>query len=99
MVVVLVQPASRAELMAKTAPRYRVLIPIINPNAAPPQWRAAQQPIRTLTLIRFSCTMKKNLIALTFLALVAIFLGGCTATTTTETTTTRTREQSSMYAR
>jgi outer membrane biogenesis lipoprotein LolB len=42
--------------------------------------------------------MKKNLIALTFLGLVAIFLGGCTATTET-TTTTRTREQSSMYAR
>jgi outer membrane biogenesis lipoprotein LolB len=41
--------------------------------------------------------MKKNLIALTFLGLVAIFLAGCTATT--ETTTTRTREQSSMYAR
>ena len=41
--------------------------------------------------------MKKHLIALTFLSLVAIFLGGCT--TTTETTTTRTREQSSLYAR
>ena len=41
--------------------------------------------------------MKKNLIALTFLGLLAIFLAGCTATT--ETTTTRTREQSSMYAR
>jgi len=42
--------------------------------------------------------MKKNLIALTFLGLFAIFLGGCTATTETSTTT-RTREQSSMYAR
>jgi outer membrane biogenesis lipoprotein LolB len=41
--------------------------------------------------------MKNKLIALTFLGLVAIFLGGCT--TTTETTTTRTREESSMYAR
>jgi outer membrane biogenesis lipoprotein LolB len=50
-----------------------------------------------MALIRFLCTMNKNLIALTFLGLVAIFLGGCT--TTTETTTTRTREQSSMYAR
>jgi hypothetical protein len=54
-------------------------------------------PIRSEVLIRFLCTMNKNLIALTFLGLVAIFLGGCT--TTTETTTTRTREQSSMYAR
>lgn len=43
--------------------------------------------------------MKKNLIALTFLALVAIFIGGCAASTETTTTTTRTREQSSMYAR
>jgi uncharacterized lipoprotein YajG len=42
--------------------------------------------------------MNKNLIALTFLGLVAIFLAGCAAETTT-TTTTRTREQSSMYAR
>ena len=42
--------------------------------------------------------MKKNLIALTFLGVLAIFLAGCTATTET-TTTTRTREQSSMYAR
>jgi hypothetical protein len=41
--------------------------------------------------------MKKNLIALTFLGLVAIFLAGCAAETTT--TMTRTREQSSMYAR
>jgi outer membrane biogenesis lipoprotein LolB len=43
--------------------------------------------------------MMKNLIALTFLGLVAIFLAGCAATTETTTTTTRTREQSSMYAR
>ena len=42
--------------------------------------------------------MKKNLIALTFLGLVAIFLAGCAGETTT-TTTTRTREESSMYAR
>ena len=56
-----------------------------------------EQPIRSAVLIRFSCNMKKNLIALTFLGLVAIFLAGCTSTT--ETTTTRTREESSMYAR
>jgi outer membrane biogenesis lipoprotein LolB len=43
--------------------------------------------------------MKTNLIALTFLGLVAIFLAGCAATTESTTTTTRTREQSSMYAR
>jgi hypothetical protein len=43
--------------------------------------------------------MKTNLIALTLLALVAVFLSGCASTTTEETTTTRTREQSSMYAR
>ena len=42
--------------------------------------------------------MKTNLIALTLLALVGIFLAGCAATTET-TTTTRTREESSMYAR
>jgi uncharacterized lipoprotein YajG len=42
--------------------------------------------------------MKTNLITLTLLALVAIFLAGC-ATDTTTTTTTRTREQSSLYAR
>jgi outer membrane biogenesis lipoprotein LolB len=41
--------------------------------------------------------MKTNLIALTFLGLVAIFLAGCAAST--ETTTTTTREKSSMYAR
>jgi hypothetical protein len=45
----------------------------------------------------FNFTMNKNLIALTFLGLVAILLAGCE--TTTETTTTRTREESSMYAR
>ena len=49
--------------------------------------------------MRFLLTMKKNLIALMFLGLVAIFLGGCTTTTETTTTTERTREQSSMYAR
>jgi uncharacterized lipoprotein YajG len=50
--------------------------------------------------MRFFCIMKKNLIALTFLGLAAIFIAGCTATTeTTTTTTTRAREQSSMYAR
>lgn len=54
--------------------------------------------VHIATGIRFRCTMKKNLIALTFLGLVAIFLAGCAAETTT-TTTTRTREQSSMYAR
>jgi hypothetical protein len=43
--------------------------------------------------------MKTNLITLTFLGLVAIFLAGCTTTTETTTTTERTREQSSMYAR
>ncbi|HKP05178.1 MAG TPA: hypothetical protein VJU77_17645 [Chthoniobacterales bacterium] len=43
--------------------------------------------------------MKKNLIALTFLSLAAIFITGCSTTTETTTTTTRTREQSSMYAR
>jgi hypothetical protein len=42
--------------------------------------------------------MKTNLIALTFLGLVAVFLAGC-GTTETTTTTTRTREQSSLYAR
>lgn len=42
--------------------------------------------------------MKKNLIALTFLGLVAILMAGCAATAETTTTTT-TREQSSMYAR
>ena len=41
--------------------------------------------------------MKKNLIALMFLALVAIFVAGCTATTETKTTTD-TRMQSSRYA-
>jgi uncharacterized lipoprotein YajG len=47
--------------------------------------------------IRFLVTMKTNLIALTFLGLVAIFLAGCAASS--ETTTTTTREKSSMYAR
>lgn len=50
-----------------------------------------------LTLTRFLCTMKKNLIALTFLGLFAIFLGGCTATTETTTTTTRERTQGVQY--
>jgi uncharacterized lipoprotein YajG len=54
--------------------------------------------VHAASRIRFSFTMKKNLIALTFLGMVAIFLAGCAAETTT-TTTTRTREQSSMYAR
>jgi hypothetical protein len=96
-VVVLVHPPSKPTLIAKTAQRDRVFIPINNPNTRARQWCAAQSPIRSVTLIRFLFTMNKNLIALTFLGLVAIFLGGCT--TTTETTTTRTREQSSMYAR
>jgi hypothetical protein len=66
--------------------------------------RKQQRPaeIKTIhldVLIRFTYTMKKNLIALTFLGLFAIFLAGCTATTETTTTTARTREQSSMYAR
>jgi hypothetical protein len=43
--------------------------------------------------------MKKNLIALTFLGLAAVFFAGCTSTTETTTTTTKTREESSMYAR
>jgi uncharacterized lipoprotein YajG len=46
--------------------------------------------------------MNKNLIALTFLGLAAIFIAGCASSpeTTTETTpTTHSREQSSMYAR
>ena len=55
--------------------------------------------IRLVALIRFLSTMKKNLIALTLLGLVGIFLAGCAATTETTTTTTRTREESSMYAR
>jgi hypothetical protein len=44
--------------------------------------------------------MNKNLIALTFLGLLAIFLAGCTATTETTTTTTTedTRMQTSRYA-
>jgi outer membrane biogenesis lipoprotein LolB len=42
--------------------------------------------------------MKTNLITVTLLALAAVFLAGCAATTS-ETTTTRTREQSSLYAR
>lgn len=42
--------------------------------------------------------MKKNLIALTFLGLLAIFLGGCTATTETTTTTTA-RTQGVQYGR
>jgi hypothetical protein len=48
---------------------------------------------------RFSYTMKTNLIALTLIGLVAVFLAGCASTDETTTTTTRTREQSSMYAR
>ena len=44
--------------------------------------------------------MKKNLIALTFLSLVAIFLGGCTSTTETTTTTeTKARTQGVQYGR
>ena len=43
--------------------------------------------------------MNKNLIALTFLGLLAIFLAGCTATTETTTTTTEdTRMRTSRYA-
>jgi hypothetical protein len=53
----------------------------------------------TLLCESVSFAMKKHLIALTFLGLVAIFIGGCTATTETTTTTERTRERSSMYAR
>ena len=43
--------------------------------------------------------MNKNLIALTFLGLLAIFLAGCTATTETTTTSTSadTRRQTSAY--
>ena len=52
----------------------------------------------TSARIFVSSAMKMNLIALTFLGLVAVFLAGCAAETTT-TTTTRTREESSMYAR
>jgi hypothetical protein len=65
-------------------------------------WRAretmAGAPIRAADLIRFFCTMKMNLIALTVLGLAAVLFAGCAATTET-TTTTRTREQSSLYAR
>jgi hypothetical protein len=39
--------------------------------------------------------MKKNLIALMFLGLVAVFLAGCAPTT--ETTTTTTRSQGVQY--
>ena len=60
---------------------------------------AEEISIRLVALIRFLSTMKKNLIALTLLGLVGIFLAGCAATTETTTTTTRTREESSMYAR
>ncbi|MFN2622792.1 MAG: hypothetical protein ABR611_08105 [Chthoniobacterales bacterium] len=43
--------------------------------------------------------MNKNLIALTFLGLLAIFLAGCAGTTETTTTTTEdTRLQNSHYA-
>jgi outer membrane biogenesis lipoprotein LolB len=42
--------------------------------------------------------MKTNLIALTFLGLVAIFLAGCAATTDTATTTTDTRMQNAHIA-
>lgn len=43
--------------------------------------------------------MNKNLIALTFLGLVAIFLAGCAATTeTTTTTSTDTRMQNARIA-
>src|SRR3954469_24081106 len=59
----------------------------------------AKASIHLARLIRFLFTMKKNLITLMFLGLVAIFLGGCTTTTETTTTTARPREQSSMYAR
>ena len=96
-VVVLAQPPNNAPLKVNTTQKYRVLIPILTPDLDDQQRLAEIQPIRIAPLIRFLLTMKKNLIALTFLGLVAIFLGGCT--TTTETTTTRTREQSSMYAR
>ena len=49
--------------------------------------------------MRFLCTMNKNLIALTFLGLLAIFLAGCTTTTETTTTTTEdTRMRTSRYA-
>ncbi|HSP45524.1 MAG TPA: hypothetical protein VLO30_05990 [Chthoniobacterales bacterium] len=54
--------------------------------------------VQSARAIRFTWTMKMNLIALTLLGLVAVFLAGCAGTTET-TTTTRTREQSSLYAR
>jgi hypothetical protein len=47
--------------------------------------------------MRFLCTMKKNLIALMFLGLVAIFLGGCGTTAETTTTTETTRTQGVQY--
>ena len=50
----------------------------------------ASRHVRQRACIRFICRMKKNLIALTFLGLLAIFLAACTATTET-TTTTRTQ--------
>ena len=96
-VVVLAQPPNNAPLKVNTTQKYRVLIPFLTPDLDDEQRPAEIPPIRIAPLIRFLLTMKKNLIALTFLGLVAIFLGGCTSTT--ETTTTRTREQSSMYAR
>ena len=58
-----------------------------------------REPIRLAVQIRFLYTMKKNLIALMFLGLVAIFLGGCTATTETTTTTETTRSQGVQYGR
>ena len=47
--------------------------------------------------MRFLCTMNKNLIALMFLGLVALFVAGCTATTESTTTTTS-RTQGVQYA-
>jgi hypothetical protein len=62
--------------------------------------RLRRQPIHVAVQMRFFCIMKKNLIALTFLGLAAIFIAGCASSPeTTTTTTTTTRERSSMYAR
>ena len=49
--------------------------------------------------LRFRCTMKTNLIALTLLALAGIFLAGCANTSETTTTETTTRSQGVQYGR
>jgi hypothetical protein len=58
-------------------------------------FRTTATHVREASRIRFLFIMKKNLIAVMFLGLVAIFLAGCG--TTTETTTTSTRTQGVQY--